>query len=127
SEQPLNLDALEQAFAGDPATNASRLAGAYLEAGRPGDAIRVLGSKRVNLTAEMRVLLAQAHFDSFQPERAHAILEEARRGNLKGLAENARYHALAGELAASAGATEVANEHFSHAARLEPGLRRDGG
>ncbi|MEE8408309.1 MAG: tetratricopeptide repeat protein [Myxococcota bacterium] len=116
------IDALEEQFKQAPERNASALAEAYLDYGRPREAIRVLEKFTNGKDVERNVLLAQAWFDSFNNSRSAKLLKvAAKAGSLDTMS---RAQVLLGELAFEDGRSEEAKKHLQQARSLDPKNRR---
>ena len=112
---------LEASFKKDPTATISQLAEAYLQDGRPKDAIRIL-EKSGNGKIENQVLLAQALFDSFQNAKAAEAIQEA--SNKGDLGNNLRAQILLGELAVENNKIDQAKDHFRVAMKIDSKAHR---
>lgn len=112
---------LEQAYTKDPGKNAGLLAAAYIDFGRPKDAIRVL-EKDGNGQVDSQVLLAKALYDSFQNAKAAETIKAAvQKGNVE---KNIRAQLLLGEMAYENDKEDEAKKHLHVAYELDNGNRR---
>lgn len=100
---------LEDAYTKNPGKNVGPLAEAYIDYGRPKDAIRVL-EKDGNGQVDTQVLLAKALYDSFQNAKAAETIKAAvQKGNLE---KNLRAQLLLGEMAYEENREDEAKKHL---------------
>ena len=112
---------LEDAYTKDPGKNVGPLAEAYIDFGRPKDAIRVL-EKDGNGQADAQVLLAKALYDSFQNAKAAETIKAAvAKGNLE---KNLRAQLLLGEMAYEENREDEAKKHLKVAYDIDNKNRR---
>ena len=112
---------LEDAYTKDPGKNVGPLAEAYIDFGRPKDAIRVL-EKDGNGQVDAQVLLAKALYDSFQNAKAAETIKAAvGKGNLE---KNLRAQLLLGEMAYEENREDEAKKHLKVAYDIDNKNRR---
>ena len=112
---------LEDAYTKDPGKNVGPLAEAYIDFGRPKDAIRVL-EKDGNGQEDTQVLLAKALYDSFQNAKAAETIKAAvAKGNLE---KNLRAQLLLGEMAYEENREDEAKKHLKVAFGIDSNNRR---
>lgn len=112
---------LEDAYTKDPGKNVGPLAEAYIDFGRPKDAIRVL-EKDGNGQEDVQVLLAKALYDSFQNAKAAETIKAAvQKGNLE---KNLRAQLLLGEMAYEENREDEAKKHLKVAFGIDNNNRR---
>ena len=112
---------LEDAYTKDPGKNVGPLAEAYIDFGRPKDAIRVV-EKDGNGQVDTQVLLAKALYDSFQNAKAAETIKAAvAKGNLE---KNLRAQLLLGEMAYEENREDEAKKHLKVAFDIDNQNRR---
>lgn len=110
-----DLESLERAARDNPDDYGDRLATAYLEEGRPTDAIRLLKDLKPR-SPERTILLAQGYFDNFDNGTAAKLL-----GSLpKEPTDSLRAQLLLGELAVEKGKTSEAKVHLHRVHSIAP-------
>ncbi|MCK5690269.1 tetratricopeptide repeat protein [Myxococcota bacterium] len=113
---------LEKEFKKDPENSVEKLAEAYITGGKTNAAIKVLEKFANGSNPELHVLLAQAHFDKFDTEKATECIKLAdKAGNI---GNNLRAQVLLGELAFEDSKASDAKKYLKQARKLDPSNHR---
>ncbi|MEE2961351.1 MAG: tetratricopeptide repeat protein [Myxococcota bacterium] len=112
------LTKLEDNYKSDPSKHGAALAEAYVDQGRPTDAVKLLEKNGLPQSVDVKLLFVRALFDSFQNEEAIGMLKELTQK--EDLSDHPEAQLLLGEMAFEEGKPDEAKSYLRTAYQLRP-------